>query len=214
MTIDQIGKYNSYYVNGNSWGTTVFYMEGNNVVLYPTPTDNSASVNLRLKYYRRPNELVPFNEGAIIQTVDTGTDTISVSAVPDGWAIGNTVDIVNNGVPFEIVAEGITITNIVGTDITFNSGDVDNVTVGNTIALEGFSITPNISNPDAHRLLEQACLVRLFEGLDDESGIQTAAALYERYLTSFLSTITPRADSSPKKVISTNSLYYRRRGRY
>lgn len=201
IDIEQIGQSANY---GSAFSELYFYFEGNNVVLYPTPNRTKSDVSLRLKYYRRPNELVTFNEGALISNVNTGTFTLNVNAVPTSWAVGDTVDIVAGRPPFDVVASGIEITASTPTTLTFSSGDLDNVSKNDTVALEGFSIIPNIAMPEAHNLLVQAGVVRLLEGVDDGNGLQTALALYERQKDAFRKLITPRADSSSRKIVAGN----------
>lgn len=205
IMIEQIG--NSAYMSdsyGGVNGTGFFYFEANNIILYPTPSRTRSDVKLRIKYFRRPNELVPATEGAVITAVDTITNTLTMNAVPTGFNDGDAVDVVAGRPPFNIVASGVVIQSSTATSLTFNADEVDNVSQGDTVALQGFSITPNISMPEAHNLLVQAGVVRLLEGVDDGNGLQTALALYERQKDSFRELITPRADSSSKKIVPTN----------
>lgn len=202
----QIGGYTTY-------DKPVFYMEGSDIVLYPTPTNNDGSYRLRMRYFRRPNELVPSNQGAVINVVDNLTGVLSLASIPATWQIGTIVDIVRGRQPFNLVAKGVEITNVSGTDVTFALSDIENVQAGDTIALEGFAITPNISMPEAHQIMKQAAVARLHESLGNQEGLTTAIAMYNAQLKNFRSLISDRVDSAPKKVVPRND-YLSRRWRF
>ena len=200
IQIEQLGQ----PFSSGSGSSRVFYFEANNVVLFPTPKNTDGSIKLRLKYFRRPNELVVSTQGALVNGIDLATNTLSLSNVPSSWIVGDTIDIVKGRPPFTVVSAGISIVSIAGNDVQFSAGELDDVVLQDTLALEGFSIVPNISMPEAHSLMEQAGVIRLLEGVDDGNGLRTAVELYSNQKDSFRKLITPRADSSSKKIVSTN----------
>lgn len=69
-----------------------FYLEGNDMVLTPSPT-NSPSGMLVLFYFLRPNQLVPNDQAAIIQSFSQFVDIDNTLIVPGDTL---TVQVVNN----------------------------------------------------------------------------------------------------------------------
>ena len=73
--------------NLNLWG---FYLEGNQVKLYPTTGwDNET---LRLYYFKKPGTLVPVDQTGKITAIDTGTSILSLDSVPSSWLTSTIVD--------------------------------------------------------------------------------------------------------------------------
>lgn len=204
--IETLGDYTGFSSSGGSiFG---YYFEGNDVVLYPTPTSNQYNVQLRMLYYREPNELVTVDQGSVIQAVDTNTNTITVTNIPNTWIVGDKLDFTQGDQPFDVVLEGVEIISLATNTIVLDgSVDISILKQNDTLALQDFTIIPNLPMRRAHKLLVQAAIVRVLEGLDDLSGSQVAKASYEDQLDYFLQTITPRNDSTPKKVIPSNDIY-------
>lgn len=107
-----------------------FYMDGNRLVLLPTPDASAAALyRLRLVYHRQPNRLC-LPDGAM-PTVDVaepldGMTTLPVTQGASLFAPGDYVDVVQGVPPFDTLAEGalvIAVDTVAGTvtvDTTIN----------------------------------------------------------------------------------------------
>ena len=64
VSIEDIGAYpyNSF-IDGSYSGYYNYYLEGNDIVIFPRPRANLSPTTLRVKYFKRPNELVENSEG-------------------------------------------------------------------------------------------------------------------------------------------------------
>jgi hypothetical protein len=192
---------------GPGSSTTVYYMNGNNITLYPTPQSTGTDVKLRIRYFRKPAELVTPNEGAVINAIDTGTGVVSLASIPVGWSTASVLDFTRGVAPFSVVAEAVTPSNVSGTDITVDLTTAALLQEGDTVALAGYSIVPQIAMPEAHRLLEEACVMNVLEGIDDSDGLARASTRFVRYLENLRTMITPRDDAGMRKIVARDDLY-------
>ena len=213
VDIETLGSRDGYIPSGSS--KTVYTMTGNKITLYPTPLSTETSRALRVRYYRKPSELVEPGEGAIIANIDTGTGVVSVQSLPTGWSTSTVLDFTQGIPPFELLAESITPSDVTGVDITVDLATAALLSVGDTIAETGYSIVPQIAMPEAHRLLEEACVINILEGIDDSDGLMRAEKRYDKYLTNLRAMLTPRDDAGMKKMAARNDVYtYGGSGRY
>ncbi len=114
----------------------VFYVKGNEIVLYPSP---SSTINtLRMYYLLRPGDLVETTAAGLISSIDTTTNVINVSVIPSTWVTGNTFDLIQGNGGHRHMAIDLTSTLISGTAITLPSLPVG-LAVGDYIALAGES---------------------------------------------------------------------------
>jgi len=174
-----------------------FYIQGNYIILYPN-TVNQGTV--RLYYLKRPSKLVSTSEAGYITGINTGTNEVTLSFVPNDWTTADTVDIIQPIQPFSIMKTALSISAISSPTITLSS--VEGLSVGDWVCLEGESTIPQIPI-EAHLTLAQATVVKCLEAMGDREGMQAAEAKLKQNKEDFLSLINPRVDGAPKKV--TNS---------
>lgn len=187
--------------NTNGSGTPIwFYLKGNKVYCYPAPT-TGVPVTIRLTYLRRPNILTSTNNCGQITAIDVNTGIVSVVAAPTTWAVGTRLDIIQ-GIPgFDSLYENIAIVAVAGFDITLAS--VVGLSVGDWLSPAGFSPIPQVVF-EAHNLIAQAAAAKAMESLADSAGLEAAQAKLQEIQKSFNTMITPRVDSSVKKIVQFN----------
>jgi len=183
-------------------GLTGFYIQGNQVKLYPLVGNGAGT--LRLYFFRRPGALVLETGAGLITAINPGTDTVTVDNVLAEWVDGYPISTVNPNQPFNYIDSDDTIITIAGYNITL--ADVSELSVGDWICNVDETVVPQVP-VEAHNLLLQAAKVVLLEATDDDKNIKLAQEKYTTMERSFIKTITPRVDGQPKKIVPSNSVF-------
>lgn len=184
---------------------TVYYFENNDIVLYPAPQSNPNTVGLRIKYYRRPLQLTERNQGALVTSVSGSV--VSLSNLPTSFAIGDRLSIVENRQPFNVVAEPL-IVGISGLNVTVD--DPTGISNNDGVALQGFSIIPNLPAVEDHKSLEMAAVARFLMALDDEAAMNKAQQLLVQTTEAIRRLHSPRDRGSRKKTIPNRAIWQSR----
>jgi hypothetical protein len=174
-----------------------FYLEHNNVILYPTPAATSGT--LRIRYYQRPNRLTQTSSCAQITSIDTGTNSVVVSSVPSSWAAATEVDFIGASVPYRTLDTEHSISSVVSTTITFATLPAG-IAVGDWLAPTGYSPIPQLPF-EFQPLLAQMTVVKALEALGDNNGVKQAREDMQRIEQAALKLITPRVHGEAKKVV-------------
>lgn len=207
VNIQQINREDA---NSAVWTNTVsgwpsgFYIENNDVVLFPNP---QAIGYIRMTFYKRSPSLVTTSKAGMVSNIDTNSLEVSVSIVPSTWAVGDIVNAESPNSPFNTNAEGLEITAINGNVLTLDS--VDGIEVGDWMCLDGETVIPPVM-VEAHGLLAQATAVKMLESMDNAGSFERAQRKYDKQAADLLVLITPRDDASVKKVtaIGTGISYW------
>lgn len=195
---------------GSSTGEpTAYYLEGNYVVMVPTP---SASGTARFKYYQRPNRLVATSEAGQVQSINTGTNTVTLTdSAPVAFTTSERFDFIKGTSGFDSLGIDHVATNVSGVDITFSSLPTG-LAVGDFVALAEQSPIPQVP-VELHPLLSQRIVVRALEALGDKAGAQAADKTCEGMKDVARSLLAPRVSGSPRKIIHYNGPGWGRRRR-
>lgn len=179
---------------------TGFYIEGNNINLYPN-TAVPANTNIRIYYYRRSLVLAAPNTYAKITSVNSGTNTIVVDHIPSGWSVGLNLNAVSGEAPFGITNDEMSIVGLSSPSIILTN--VDGLAAGDYISEEGYSGVPQIPL-EAHAYLAQLTAAKCCEGLGDLGGMKAALEKAKMMKDSLLVMISSRVDGSIKKIVNPN----------
>lgn len=189
------------YITTTSTGAVeAYYFQHNNVILYPTPATTSST--LRVRYFARPSRLAATSSCAQISAIDTGTNTVTVSAVPSSWSTSTPLDFIKAAAPYYNPAVDQTPTATSSTTLTFSSLPSDLV-VGDWIALAEYTPIPQIPH-EFQPLLAQMTVVKALEAVGDREGAKAAKADLDLIQANALQLVTPRTHSDPRKVIGRN----------
>lgn len=175
-----------------------FYIQGNDIILYP---NTSVPVNsaMRLYYYKRSLALAaPENYGQIT-AIDTNTNTVQLNYLPVSWEVGTILNAVASEPNFLVTNESTEITSISSPSVVLTS--VEGLSVGDYLSLEGYSAIPQIP-VEAMKYLSQITAVACLEGLGDRPGMEAAQAIAEQYKTNLLIMVSQRVDGSVKKIMN------------
>ena len=116
--IYSLSTIDSDYITTTVQGTVQgFYLENNNVILYPTP--GATTGILRLRYFRRPGRLAATTSCAQVTAINTGTNQVTVASIPTAWATGTAIDFIQAIAPSVTLDVDYAISTVASTVITF-----------------------------------------------------------------------------------------------
>ena len=191
ITLEQLGSY--------TWNTGGFYLEGNNVKLFPTPNQTGT---LRLYFYKTPLTLTQnINAGQV--TVIDG-NILTLANMPEDWTTGTDLSVVQGYPPFNTIFENTDAVLVTGNDVTLSS--VSGITVGDWVCPRGFSTIPQLPR-EAIPLLAQATVVKCLEAIGDNDGMKRAEAKLEQVTGQLIKLLTPRSDANPKKFVNRRGIF-------
>jgi hypothetical protein len=182
----------------NVWTLAGFYVQGNDIVLYPN-TSIPTNTRIRLWYYRRCLDLAAPDAYGQVQSIDENTNTIVLDTVPLGWEVGTELNVVSSEPNFTINNALTTITAISAPSIMLDS--IEGIEVGDYVSGVGYSAIPQIPI-EAMNYLAQLVAVIALEGLGDSEGMAAAEKVAQAFKENLLVMISQRVDGSVKKVIN------------
>lgn len=174
-----------------------FYLQGNNVVLYPTP--NASGDTLRLTYFIRPNSLVPTSECAQITAISGTTLT---ATIPSGWSTSSSFDLIQGTSGFELKGIDLAATTVNAGSIIMTATPPSNLAVGDYICLAGESCFPHIP-ADAHQLLVHLTVAACLESMGDQVNLVPAAAKVQLLKQALGAMLGNRIQGAPRKFTSS-----------
>jgi hypothetical protein len=177
-----------------------FYVEGNEICLYPN-TSVPTNTNMRLYFYRRRLTLAPPEAYGRVVAIDSMTNSIQLDFVPYDWAAGTQVNSVSSLPNFKITNPLMTVSNVSSPTIIVD--DVTDLSVGDYISEYGYSAIPQVP-VEAHNYLAQLSAVQALKGLGDREGAADAEVEAGLLKESLLVMISQRVDGSVKKVMHPN----------
>lgn len=202
----EIGDTHSPISWSGNWGSNTYnpighYFMDTNIKFFPAVTNGSQVI--RVFYFRRPNDLALTNLGGQVTSINTGTNEVSLNAVPSTWTVGTNVDVIEHIPHFKTIYDSTSIVAINGFDIELD--DVTGISVGDYVYSEGYSPIPQIPY-ELHRLLERGVVARMLQSQSDPQW-KDEYNLFNTAMKEALILITPRNDGSLKKVINRNKMW-------
>jgi hypothetical protein len=177
-----------------------YYLKDDQLILYPQQAVNATAYTLRMKFFRRPNNLVLTASCAQITAINGSI--VTVNAVPSDWTTSTTFDVIQNFPQFKSISDGQAITLISNLNITLSSVPTG-LAVGMYLCPTGVSCIPQIPY-EAFSFLVQCGIERLAESLGDSQGAQVAAKRAEKLALNIVRLIAPRVQKGTKKIINKN----------
>lgn len=196
--------------NSNPYFALGYYLKDNSVVLFPPTASQYTTYSLRMKYERRPNNLVSMGSAGQITAINTGASQVTLSFVPTSWTTSTTIDIINNIPPFNSLGDDIRITAKSGLTLTLSS-------LPTTTALN-FWVAQSMQTPvaqipyEAFPILSQRGVVRVMSGIGDTSALTEAKKELKEMETAFQSVATPRVEGTPKTLSNRGGVFDLGRG--
>jgi hypothetical protein len=179
-----------------------YYIENNVINLVSNII--TATGDLAVTYYMRPNQLVLLEEVGIIESINRSTGEIFVDAIPTGFSVTADYDFVQCTSPHKCLEIDLSPASInaVTNTITFAVADIpDNLKVGDHIALAQQSAIPQIPS-DLHPMLAHRAGKRCLASLGDTEAFQVASAIHNEFEKNTEQLIGDRVEASPKKIVN------------
>lgn len=187
----------------------VFYVKNNSIVIVPEPDTTLAAQTLRISYFIRPSSLVVEASAAQITSINTGANTVTVSAVPSTITASTPIDFVRGDGGFECLDIDVTPTNLASTTFTFSSLP-DDLEVGDYICLAGETPIPQIP-AELHTVLALRVTATVLSSLGFINEMKAVQKKLEEAEEAVTHLISPRVDSNSKKIINRKSILNSRR---
>lgn len=184
----------------NFWTLAGFYIQGNDIVLYPN-TSVPTNTPLRLYFHRRTLVLAAPEQYGQVQSVDPDTNTVVLDFIPSDWEVGTSLNSVGSQPNFLITNEATEITAVSSPSVILTS--VEGIEVGDYLSGEGYSAIPQIPIEAMNYLAQNVATVAL-AGLGDNEGARVSNEIADKLKQALLVMISNRVDGSPKKVINPN----------
>jgi hypothetical protein len=187
---------------GPSGTPSAFLVRGNSVVLLPAP--DATTGTLRLRYARRPNQLVLPAAVGVISSISGGNITLA-GTVPGTFTAAARYDIIRATPGFEWVAIDLTPTGAPsGTAIGFTASDLpsDFTTAnykGDYVCLAEDSPVAQVP-PELHALLAQWTAAALLENDGDATASEDAMRKASKLEADAVALLTPRVDGEHVKL--------------
>lgn len=186
-------------VGFNNFNTLAgFYIQNNDLILYPN-TSVPAGTVMRIYFYRRTlNLAAPGTYGRVV-AVDSNTNELQLDALPLDWEVGTELNSIYSEPGFEATNPLMTITAISSPTVTVDN--VTDVNVGDYISDRGYSAIPQVPI-EAHAYLAQLTAAKCLEGLGATESMTTALRKAEQLKQGMLTLLSQRVDGSVKKVMN------------
>lgn len=172
---------------------TGYYVKRNSIEL----SSDITSGTLELNYFIRPSEMVSSGSYAVISSIDTGTNTITVESLPSTFLVDVECDFVQANSPYDLLGMDYSISSINTLDVTF-SALPDDLAVGDYLCLAKQSPVPQIPE-EMEQLLVQASLVQCLSAKKDKA-VDYEKKVLMQMKEDMKNMLDPRVESNDVKV--------------
>jgi hypothetical protein len=202
-----VTQLNRLFEEDRSSNNSGYYLLRNSIEL----SSDIVGGSLRMKYFARPSKLVATADCGQITSINTGANSVVVSAAPSTFINGAVIDLVQNNNPFDLLSMDQAITTVAGTTLTFASLSSD-LQVGDWVCIANQSPVP-LAPQELHTLLVQAALVESLSSKKDKA-FKDANEKYEMMKTNVINMLDPRVNNSSVKMRSGKIFNYFTSGRW
>ncbi len=184
------------YFSSTPGNPRAFYLRGDEIVLVPTPSSSSAT--MRVYYALRPGALVEVSAGAVISSINTGTNQVTVSTIPSTWVTGNIFDLISAKGGQRHLSIGLTSTLVSGTTITLPSLP-SGLAVGDYVNLQGESSLIQLPS-DLRPALATLVAAEMIIGMSQPQGDRLYAK-GTKQLESAIKLLSPRVTGEEELIL-------------
>lgn len=175
-----------------------FTLQGENVVLLPPP--NVTTGTLRMRYFRRPGNLVPTTSAYQITGVSVATATITIGT--HTFSTGNTVDLIQANPGFDVLNQDLAIASTTGTQLIFSSIS-NELQVGDWVCVAGSTPIPQLP-AEMHNVLGLGTAAHILRSVGDTRADQVDME-FKLALQTALEGLTPRSVGESRYAFNRQS---------
>lgn len=182
-----------------------YYIQDDQIFLYPSQATNATGYTLRMTFLRRPNNLTAVSNCGKILTI--ASNVLTLDNLDTTWTTSTTFDIIQNFPQFNSISDGATITNI-----NSLTNQITLATVPTGLAV-GMYVCPTLTSCipqipyETYDLLVAAASARIARSMGDSQGLQLAEKNWEEISADFKKLVDPRIQGGSKKIINRNYPY-------
>lgn len=190
-----------------SLSVTGFYFIDDKIKIYPD-AGHLGNYDLRIKYFRRPNNIVLTTSAGKITAIDTVNKILTLDRIPSDWTTSVLFDLIKGTPSFRSHGDDLVVTLVdsVKKQVTFSATLPTDLAVGDWCCEQGEAPLAQIPY-DLHELLCQRSAMVILKNLGDSEGLRDAADLYLEMKESAKVLLTPRADGSVQKINRSGRLF-------
>lgn len=180
-----------------------FYIENNQVVLYPTVTQTIQDI-LRLNYFIRPGQVVDTAACGQIQSIDTNLNQITCTTVPSSFSASGIFDLVKAQPGFDYLAIDQSLAGLSSNVMTFTDTLPTKLAVGDWVCPQYQSCIVQVP-VELQPLLTQYVVVRVLSAQGD-AKLKDAIAELKDLETNAGILLAPRVQGSTKRVVNSRAI--------
>lgn len=184
---------------------TGFYLEGNYIHLVPT-LGASAEGYLEETFPMRPGELVLAEDARLVQSVNTTTRVVTLTAsAPSNWSAASTFDVHSPYSGAELKCWGKAASTVAGSQITFSTAIDGSLTgeyaieAGDYVCLAGESAVPAVPY-EFHPILAQATAHEFVASLGDAENARMLKGRLDEMMRVTLDALRPRVEGKREAI--------------
>jgi uncharacterized protein YcgL (UPF0745 family) len=181
------------YEEDRGSGRSGYFVSRNSIEL----SDDIKTGTLLVSYFIRPSDLISEGEYAVISSIDTDTNTITVESLPSGFLVDTKCDLVQADSPYDLLDFDTEITAINTLDVTFSSLPED-LQVGDYLCLAKQSPVPQVPE-ELEQLLIQAALVMCLAAKKDQA-VKYENEVLKMMKEDMVNMLDPRVESNDTKI--------------
>ena len=179
-----------------------YWIQGNTIHVYPVP---DAADTLRIKYFRRPSQLVRPTTGSsgnigLVSSANSTTIALQHTA-PSTWGSLTKFDVISATPPFDTLVDDLTGALVAGNTLTFSGGVPSTLATGDYVCVA--QQAPVVQLPvEGFYVLAQRVAVKLLTGQDAQTY---ADAVRERdqLEAAFFGAVEERNEGEPSYIVNT-----------
>jgi hypothetical protein len=201
-----------YQATSFSFQEAGFYLQSDELVILP-PIQGTVTSSLVMKYYMKPNKVVPMSRGGQITSITervgntTLTDIVISTTMPTNFTTGSEVDFIQAKSNHKTKGYDITVQAVSAASrtITINTVDVPSeLIVGDFVCTAGETVIPQVPS-ELQVMVAQAVACRVLEAIGDTQGLANANAKLQEMEVKLLSVIDSRVEAPGRKVKNPNT---------
>jgi len=192
-----------------------FYLRNDKIVFITPLYSGGSGGSFRVYFYLRPNDLVLTSRVGTIESIDTSTNTLTVTSFPSVINDNSEVDFIQSTPNHRTYSYDIQVSSVSAATRQITVASLpSSLQVGDYICLAGETPTPQMP-VDIIPVLEQAVVCKVLESIGDTVGLKNATSRLEKLEKRLMSVLDSRVESPGRKAVNPNSLLAgRKKSRY